>query len=394
MLAVALATLVQLLPLPAALTDLLSPHAAPVRAALALGQAAAGRWLPLTIDARASGWAAIVTLGALALFVSARALLARAGVRHVIRGVTALGFGCAALAIAQAATAGRSIYWTFPTEYEGPLPFGPFVNRNHFATWTIMAAPLCVGYIAARMGGRTGVPVARHRRTRLAQLADGRTIWLTLAGAVMIAALLLSASRSGLLALATATVIMAVATRPRASHARRRQVLALVVLMLALALSRADLPGLTERFAHAETGIRGRVRIWTDTLPVVRDFWLTGTGVGTYRTSMLLYQRSDRADVQFNQAHNHYVQAAAEGGVLLALPVAFALVALSRLILLRMAADRAGVFWIRAGAACGLLAVALQSLWETGLVMPANGALAAVIAAIAVHERAPGDASL
>ena len=394
MLAVALATLVQLLPLPAALTDLLSPHAAPARAALALGQAGDRRWLPLTIDARQSGWAAIVTVGALALFVSARALLARAGVRHVIRGITTLGFGCAALAIAQAATAGRSIYWTFPTEYEGPLPFGPFVNRNQFATWIIMAVPLSVGYIAARMGGRAGAPVARHRRARLAQLAAGRMTWLTIARAVMIAALLLSASRSGLSALAAATFTMAVATRPRASHARRRRVLALVVLMLALALWRADIPGLAGRFAQVETGIQGRVRIWTDTLPVVRNFWLTGTGVGTFRTSMLIYQRSDRADVQFNQAHNHYLQAAAEGGVLLVLPVVLALAALARLILVRMAADRAGVFWIRAGAACGLLAVALQSFWETGLVMPANAAMAAVVAAIAVHERAPGDASV
>ena len=43
---------------------------------------------------------------------------------------------------------------------------------------------------------------------------------------------------------------------------------------------------------------------------------------------------------------------------------------------------------IRVGAACGLGAVALQSVWETGLVMPANAALAALLAAIVVHERA------
>ena len=40
------------------------------------------------------------------------------------------------------------------------------------------------------------------------------------------------------------------------------------------------------------------------------------------------------------------------------------------------------------------LAVALQSLWETGLVMPANAALAAVLAAMAVHERPPAEKSI
>ena len=53
----------------------------------------------------------------------------------------------------------------------------------------------------------------------------------------------------------------------------------------------------------------------------------------------------------------------------------------------QLAMDLSGAYWMRAGAACGLLAVALQSLWETGLVMPANAALAAVLAAIAAYER-------
>jgi hypothetical protein len=390
---VAAALLLQVLPLPAVLGDVLSPHASAVRTSVAL-EVADAAWMPLTIDARQSAWAAAVALGALALFVAALTLVPLAGVRHVVRGITTAGLGCAVLAIAQAATAGRSIYWTVPTEYEGPLPFGPFVNRNHFATWMLMAAPVTVGYIAARMGRRDAAPnSAHHPRTRLAQVADSRMIWLTISGAVMIGSLLLSASRSGLFALTAAGIVMATVTTPRASPVRRRRVFALLVLMLALALWKADLPRLAERVGQTETGIRGRLRIWSDTLPMTRDFWLTGTGAGTYRTAMLVYQRVDRDQVQFNQAHNHYLQIATEGGLLLGLPVALAFAALAQLVAARLSADRSGIFWIRAGAACGLLAVALQSLWETGLVMPANAALAAVVAAIAVHDHASGDAS-
>jgi len=64
-----------------------------------------------------------------------------------------------------------------------------------------------------------------------------------------------------------------------------------------------------------------------------------------------------------------------------------AIVALAAATRAQLSVDRSGAYWIRAGAACGLTAVALQSLWETGLVMPANAALAAVIAAIASYER-------
>jgi hypothetical protein len=41
---------------------------------------------------------------------------------------------------------------------------------------------------------------------------------------------------------------------------------------------------------------------------------------------------------------------------------------------------------VRAGAVGGLIAVAVQSLWETGLRVPANALLFAVLAAIAMHD--------
>ena len=116
--------------------------------------------------------------------------------------VSAVGFAVSLLAIAQAATAGRDIYWRFRTEFEGPLPFGPFVNRNHFATWVIMALPLCLGYIAARIGSAGAAqPEHASARTRLAHAIDPRTAWLMAAAVTMLVALLLSLSRSGALAL-------------------------------------------------------------------------------------------------------------------------------------------------------------------------------------------------
>jgi hypothetical protein len=175
----------------------LSPHAAPVRLALTLDPSDVPAWLPLSIDDEATMWASLVAIGAIALFFAARAMFVSGGVRRTVRGISAIGLAVSGVAVAQAATAGRMIYWHFPTDYEGPLPFGPFVNRNHFATWTIMAAPLCLGYIFARANkpGAVNAGLA-HRRTRLARMVDGRTLWLTAAGAAMIGALLVSLSRS------------------------------------------------------------------------------------------------------------------------------------------------------------------------------------------------------
>jgi hypothetical protein len=394
LIAVALAPLLQVIPLPKALVGALSPHSVPVRLALALDPRTVPAWVPLSIDPRSTLWASLVTAGAIALFFAARAIFEHGGVRQTVRGVSSMGFAVSIIAMAQAATAGRLIYWRFPTEYEGPLPFGPFVNRNHFATWAIMAAPLCLGYIAARANRMAAAQAAvANRRVRLARLADGRSLWLTAAGAAMIAALLISLSRSGIVSLAGAATLTALHLRPRAAAARGWWALAALVITIGIGITRADLPGVANRFSQSASGVANRTRIWKDTLPVVRDFWPTGTGAGTYRTAMLYYQRSERV-VQFNQAHNHYLQAAAEEGLVLGACIACALAALAQAMRKRLSADTSGAYWIRAGAATGLVAVALQSLWETGLVMPANAALAAVLAAIALHERLPAEKSI
>ena len=378
--------LFQLLPVPTALSRLLSPAAMDVKGAITLEPAGAGS-ASLSINAAHTAWAALVTAASVVIFWMARGLFDRGGVRRVVRSICAAGLAVSVLAIAQAATAGRRIYWIFPTYYEGPLPFGPFVNRNHFATWVIMAAPLCFGYIAARSdaSGRVG-PRSGSPRQRFAALIGGRTIWLAACGAAMIAALLLSLSRSGIVALAASGVVTILITRGRADSSRYWWFLVAGASALLAGALWSDVGAVAERFAAASTAVEGRVRIWRETVPIVRDFWLTGTGAGTYQTAMLLYQQSDRL-WYFNQAHNHYLQLAAEGGLLLSVPAALALAAYARQAARRAREDRSGMFWIRCGALCGLGAAALQSVWETGLTMPANSALAAVLAALAVHER-------
>src|SRR6185369_15782413 len=190
-----------------AAVNVLSPHAEVVRRALTLTPSAS-RWTTLSIDEASTLWACVVAVGTFALFFAARNVLAHGGLRQTVRGISAIGLGFSALAIAQAATAGRSIYWRFPTEYEGPLPFGPFVNRNHFATWVIMAAPVCFGYVMTRASAPQSTPSAIiSARARFTRAADGRMAWLSAAVVMMIAALLTSMSRSGILSLTAAVCL-------------------------------------------------------------------------------------------------------------------------------------------------------------------------------------------
>ena len=387
--------LLQLIPLPAAIVDLVSPQARNVWRALAFVVPAS---LPLSVDSRGGVWAAIVAGCTLVTFMAAREAFARGGVRRVIRAVAAIGLVVSAIALAQEATGGGLMYWRWRPIEEGAEPFGPFVNRNHFGTWIVLAVPLVLGYLAAHATVHQRVSAMARWPSRIRAYADARMIWLIAAVVFMLVALAVTLSRSALFGLAVA---IAAAPWFRPSDARvtethpGRWIAAGLLLAAAVALVRVDPATLGARLAAAPVSIAGRLVIWRDTIPVIRDFWLTGTGAGTYETVMLVYQRSS-LEVRFNQAHNHYLQLAAEGGLLLAVPLLMGLVAWSRAAAAAMRNDASGMYFVRAGACCGLAGAAAQSIWETGLTTPANALLAAVLAAIVVHAPVrsdrPGDA--
>jgi O-antigen ligase len=132
-------------------------------------------------------------------------------------------------------------------------------------------------------------------------------------------------------------------------------------------------------------GLAGRVSIWRQTLPVVRDFWPFGTGVGTYQTVMIQYQTMSRY-FYISHADNEPLQVLAEGGLVLGVPIALAFLAGVWLSARRLREDRSAMFWLRAGAAAGIAALLAQNMVEMTLRVPANALLFAVLAAVVLHE--------
>jgi len=385
-----IAAALQLIPMPRPLAAALSPAAVRVENAFALVPAAGSR--PLTINRPDSAAAVALLGGVLLLFLTARQMFDRGGVRTIVRIIAVTALALSAIALAQDATAKGLMYWRFAPGREGPDPFGPFVNRNHFATWAMMAAPLCAGYLAAHAAAHPQVHTTGWRRKMLRAL-DGRTWMLAAAAMLLVIATAASLSRSGLAGMTTAALCAVTLVRRRTAVQGDRAGRAstpLTVVAVGAALGALTLVGagaIAARFGASRVALADRLAIWHDTLPVLRDFWLTGTGVGTFQVAMAVYQRS-RLEVIFNQAHNHYLQIAAEGGVLVAVPACLALAVFAACARNTLEQDRSPMYFIRAGALSGLVGVALQSVWETGLTIPANAALAAVLAAILLHRPA------
>ncbi len=374
----------QLVPLAPDLRLRLAPGAVAFDRALRLSAPIAQPSSPASIDPGATARALLASAVVVLTFFTARSVLRRAGVRTIARGVAGLGLVLAPLTIVQHATSPRLFYWMWAPYAANARPYGPFVNRNDLATWLVLAIPLTVGYLLARVD-------ARRTPGAVGALADSTAIWLFGAAVLMTAALVASLSRSGLAGAAVASCALAgLSTRRTSWRVGGTWLLAGAAGALALAAAYANLDALAFRFDNAFTeGVVGRVSIWRQTWPMIRAFWPVGTGAGAYETGMIQFQTGPHL-FYLNHAHSEYLQILSEGGGLLAVPAGVAVVAAVTQMFRRVLTDRTPVFWIRAGAVSGVLGFLVQSVWETTLRMPANAVLVALVAAMALHGAEPG----
>lgn len=380
----ALATALQCVPLPSGVCRWLSPGGEVffgVGSVLGVRQA-------LSIDPQATFVTLAWLVALIVLFIGTARALRVVGVVSIARGIIGLGVLVALLGIIGSSTSSREVYGFWAPRYDAG-PFGPFVNENHFAGWMIMVLPLSVGYLCGGVAaGTTGVSRDWRRRLLWLSTPAANELALVAMGATLMGvALVLTLSRSGITGCIVALLLLGwFAIRTQEAGMRRLSSIACIGLTALVAVGWVGVDAVAQEFSESEVTMAGRLSAWRDALHIVHDFPLTGTGMNTYGTATLLYETDAR--LRFVQAHNDYLQLAAEGGVLVGLPALMAAGLFLREVRRRFLAgeDDARTLWVRIGAVTGLGAIALQELVEFSLHMPGNAALFAVLCAIATHR--------
>ena len=384
---VAVATVVQLVPVPSDWLRVLSPAGDSVLREYQLGYAM-GTWGRISIapDATLTG---LALFAAFSLFmIGVGCSLSGATARRAAGAIVLLGVAVAVIGIVQRATFTGKIYGFWEPQMGGSV-FGPFVNRNHFAGWMLMAVPLAAGTSAALVSrGMRGVRAGwRNRILWISSPEANQAILVGAAALLMALSLVLTMSRSGMLALAVAIFVMTcAAVRRHRTSVHRTVHVGYLAALVVLVVFWVGADAIAARFeADSTVTLSGRFPIWHDTLAIARDFWLTGTGLNTYGVATLFYQTSV-PQAHLREAHSDYLQLAAEGGLLLGIPVLLTVMAFVAHVRRRFRDDEGSTYWIRAGAVTGIVAIAVQSIAEFSLQMPGNAVLFAALCGIALHD--------
>jgi hypothetical protein len=238
---------------------------------------------PSTLAPEATERGITFVLAFLLLHEAAAAAFARHPARRRLRRMLAwLGVALALVALVQLAGGERRIYGIFEP-FEGHSPFGPFVNRNHFAGYMLLVVPIALGLLAdawreyaRRVGER---PNLRRRLSALSSDEGTRLLYAAVPPLFGIGALLATTSRGGIVAFVAALAIAALALRSRSGTPGW----AAAAVFLAAALSWFGLERLEVRFASAADATAGRTVIWRESIGALAGArWATGYGLNTF----------------------------------------------------------------------------------------------------------------
>lgn len=280
------------------------------------------------------------------------------------------------------------------TIYGIPMPgtvFGTFINRNHFSSYVNFCIFLGLGLFLSTMQRASGayeisntgqkMPVRYSISLWSEILQHPQAVWLLIPITVCITAVLASLSRGGILALGVGLVLAILAWQRRGGSRGIWWFLAIPALAFAL-LGWYGAAPTVQRLDDDSLAHEGRFAIWRASFDAFRHFPITGTGFGTFQTVEPLFRPiGAEQTIVHTHAHSEYVEALVEGGLIRFL-LTMALIWLvlragwQSLNTRRRGSRQALV--LGAWAAC--LTLAVQSIGEFGIHVPAVAALLAVTA--------------
>ncbi|HEU4711535.1 MAG TPA: O-antigen ligase family protein [Pyrinomonadaceae bacterium] len=359
--------LVQLLPLRDVATD----------AALAFGLSNT-----LSFDPHATRLV-LVQMATLLIYFSATLVFVDTPHRlHVmVRTIMIFGFCLAIFGLTQSFTSPTKVYWI--RELNQSTAFGPFINRHHFAGYMELTIALPLGLLFAGAVDK-----------------EKRILYGFVAG-LMGVALVMTASRGGIISLVAEVIFFALVTaiwRKQSDGERHRRTSRLksvavraglaAALLLSLFFGVLMLGGemsinrLIVDSVNTNDPTTGRAHFWSVTLQIIKAHPFLGTGLGAFG---VVYTRFDSRNGLFRleQAHNDYLQVLSDGGIIgAALALAFVGLLFYRGFVRARSRDdfRRGVALASLG---GCFAVLVHSFFDFTLHTTSNALLFLVLAALA-----------
>ena len=274
---------------------------------------------------------------------------------------------------------GERIFWILRLWPERTMhPFATYGNGNHYAGLMEMLVPLAVAGLFI-FAPQIGYGNFKDRLLEFfSQPMAHRHALTTGALLLMLVSVFFSLSRGGMIRLFVSLLIFLLLLL-LTDRTRSRALTILVVMILVLGL--VGLFGWEPIFDRFEKirDVSGeisntRLEFWQDTLPLLADYPVTGSGFSSYLDSFPRYQTENYRGVRVVHAHNDYLELLSDGGVIaLLLVLCFWVSLISHCYPAWRRRKNSTSRFLSLASFTGILAIFFHSGVDFNLAIPANG---------------------
>ncbi|MBA4372841.1 MAG: hypothetical protein C0402_08240 [Thermodesulfovibrio sp.] len=378
--------LVQVVPLPPTFIKLLSPETYSLYAGTT-GITGAAEWYSLSIHKKATLAEFFRIAAYTAFYILTVQLLTKKDLfSKTVVAVVVFGACVSILALLQHIFFNNKIFWIRELTLGGN-PFGPYVNRNHYAGLMEMIFPIGLGMFFYYKPYYTGGPFRAWIAGIFSRRMTSLYILAGLAVLLMATSIFLSLSRGGILSLCLSLLVFGSVLVRKFGEVRKGVFIILLFMLILYTVGWFGWEPIFKRFAGIGDAVgvsELRRNILNDGMNIIRAFPLTGTGFGSFSDIYPKYSSSP-VHMILEHAHNDYLELLAEGGFIGSLLFFWFL---SSVVVSshRVFMKRRNLFsvYLYTGSLAGLIAILLHSLTDFNLHIGANGLYFFFLAGLAV----------
>jgi O-antigen ligase len=237
-----------------------------------------------------------------------------------------MGFLIALFGIIQKFGAPGKVYWVLTVN---GWPFSTYVNYDHAAGFLELCTPIAVCAFLGSMASssfsfRQGIG---KKILWFSTPQASKALFYLFSSAVMTAAIFASSSRGGVMSFIIAMFLLGLTIIFRTKNSRKLRAVAVMFILIGIlavmvvwvgpepVLKRSHLL-FDKGFFSLEGLDRMRMCFYRDTIKVINDFPVFGTGLGTFSSAFAQYRDFIYEDRLLRFAHNDYLQLLSEMGAL------------------------------------------------------------------------------
>ena len=360
--------IIQLIPMPLTVLNSISPHTHSMLHQITqglnyiFGETPAGSFT-ITINSYATREKLLLYLSYAAFFiVVSNYLVTRNQLKRYFWIIFAVGLIQSLIGIAQYISSGS----VHPAS-------GTYINPNHFGGLLILIIPLSLSYILYLGQRKRGVS---NLVEIIRQSKFSNQLLLLFATCLMGTGLIMSQSRGALISAMASIAVFYVLLSWKKKNQAGTLFIAVFIAIIAIYSVWIGIDPVIEKFSETSETLPKRTFIWQDTLAIIKDFPIFGTGLGTYSLSFSLYKNVAHWPTIIQHAHNDYLELLSETGVAGFLLVMWGIImfykrALSKIVRNSSQNDPLR-YYLLLGAISGLLGMMVHVITDFNFQLPAN----------------------